>query len=233
MRRRLCHNRPRTSTGDDKSGRAAVQGTISGVFSPRPSTVSGRNTHTAAVIRFRFSWRLVLRALVALGFVLWGTSCTSGPVSVTVPLAKDVRADVLSLQVTSPKHFLGILSPRARYAKEIRAQLRNELIKRGFVIKSESAKLHVHGELVDITTGGTQGKVTCELRIDVYPSWPGHLSKNEAAQKRLREQKPIHSFVIHLTRRKTSNADVREAEVQATVREVVQIAADQLLVLRK
>lgn len=177
-----------------------------------------------------------MRARVLAPFFLSASlvlSCSASPVTVQVPRPGDLHADVVSVQMIAKPHLLGILSPRPRYAREMRAQLKNELIARGFVIKSETAELHIVAELLEITTGGSQNRAECELRVDVYATWPGDLLRDEKAKAHLGKEKSLFSFRVQTTERKSSNAESREAEVRQVAKQAVLIMAGELSALEK
>ncbi len=160
---------------------------------------------------------LLFLLLVALTAAL--TACRSSPYRVEVPRAEGLGDAVISLQMTFRKSPLGFVSPRGRYAEKLGPKLHNRLLEEGFVIKRETADLHVVAQVYEITTGGTARTARCDLRLDIYDSWPGDLSEKRA--KIPKGMKAIFSMMVSSEKKTMTNGYPRDQLADA--------AADQCL----
>lgn len=134
--------------------------------------------------------------------------CAPSPYRVERPRQEPLGTAVLSFQMTARKSVLRFISPRGRYRDYLAPHLLNLLIAEGFVIKKQTADLHLHVQVHEITTGGTAREAQCDLRVELYDRWPGDLTQKGAYPPK--DLDPVFSMLVSASEHQKSSGYDRE-----------------------
>jgi len=154
---------------------------------------------------------MIAGGLAGLGTLVLG--CAPSPYRVTEPRSAPLGDAVLSLQVSARPSILKFISPRGRYRDKLRPHLQNRLIQEGFVIKQQTADLHLHVQLYEVTTGGSGRQASCDLLVELYEAWPGDLTAPKAHSPKAHapsKSQPIFSMLVSETVHQRSSGYDRE-----------------------
>jgi len=149
---------------------------------------------------------MVAGVLASLGACALG--CAQSPYQVNTPRSAPLGDAVLSLQVTARPSIVKFVSPRGRYRDKLGPHLLNRLIQEGFVIKKQTADVHLHVQVYEITTGASGREARCDLLVELYEAWPGDLTARKAYPPK--DIKPVFSMLVTETVHQRSNGYDRE-----------------------
>lgn len=150
----------------------------------------------------------MLVSMLALGSSGLCVGCAASPYQVQTARRAPLGDASLSVQWSARKSVMRAVSPRARYAEKLQPKLHNLLLERGFTLRKDTADLHLHVQIHEITTGAAGRESSCELHVEMFEEWPSPVSKYGSFPKK--ELTPVFSMMVSATEHKKVNGYPRE-----------------------